>query len=227
MLGELTTPNALSAGSPERYWACVRYFSACTNERDLRIRYPFLALDPHQRGILSDDFGVALSTTWLARRMGGVREIVDGRRFVLNFGLKKRGKRKKKTAKVGPNKCPDFVLQDLSGRFHVLECKGTQTAGYLTGALRTGQEQKAGIEFDSSIVGERLVIGISLKGEGEKARSSMRIVDPTAEVVVKVSAQEEGRAKKKMDRLGVARALNLIGLADAAAELSWPVQIFV
>ena len=115
MLGSITTPNALSPGSPERYWACIRYFSACTEAQDLRIRRPFMDLDPHQKGILSDDFGVAISTAWLVDKLGGVRDIVDGRQFMINMGVR-RSRSRRRTAKVGPGKCPDFVLEDPHGK---------------------------------------------------------------------------------------------------------------
>ena len=220
-LGTVTTPHGLSAGSPERYWACIRYLSACTDEGDLRIRQPFLELDPHQRGILSDDFGVALTTTWLAERLGGIREIVDGRKFALNYGFRKHGKRKKKLAKMGPNKCPDYVLRDNTGLFHVLECKGTQSAAYLKSAMTQGRRQKAGIDFGKTVLGEKLVIGLRLRGEGEKKRSALIVSDPSPEPVVKVTAKKADKAQRIMDRLGVARALNLSGFGEVASELSF------
>jgi hypothetical protein len=123
MLGTLTMPDLLSPASPARFWAWLRYYLAPTPASDLRITMDFAGLDPHQKSILSDDFGVALSTQWLFDRLGGFREIVDGRRFMVQFAHLLPPKTKPTTAKVGPGKAPDFVIKDMSGRWHVLECR--------------------------------------------------------------------------------------------------------
>lgn len=81
MLGTLTMPNILSPASPALFWAWLRYYLAPTAARDLRITIDFSDLDPHQKGILSDDFGVALATQWISDRIGPFAKIVDGRRF--------------------------------------------------------------------------------------------------------------------------------------------------
>ena len=219
-LGTLTTPSALSSGSPERYWACARYFSACTPESDLRIRQPFLTLDPHQRGILSDDFGVALSTCWIANQLKA-RDIVDGRLFALNYGLIKKPRRRRRLPKTGANKCPDYIIEDEHGVFHILECKGTQSAGYLKGAMTTGRIQKRSITFGTKITGERLVAGLRLRGEGKRKQSSLRISDPDAETLVHVSTRSRQKADRVIRRLGAARALNLAGLTELSSELIW------
>jgi hypothetical protein len=220
MLGSITTPNGLSAGSPERYWACIRYFSACTSTRDLRIRTPFQDLDPHQKGILSDDFGVAIATYWLQDQLGGVRSIVDGRRFAINMGVKKR------LPKVGNRKCPDFVLEDHHGKFHLLECKGTQSGrGYLDRAMKTGELQKMGIKIAPGLRGERLVIGLSLVGEADSEHSQLYVRDPSVESISEIGKGGATRASQIIRRLSLARALNLTGFSRTAFELAWPVGI--
>src|SRR4051812_45803822 len=65
MLGTLTLPSLISPASPALFWAWLRYFLAIANNDDLRITRDFSELDPHQKSILSDDFGVAISTQWL------------------------------------------------------------------------------------------------------------------------------------------------------------------
>jgi hypothetical protein len=85
MLGTITMPNLLSPASPARFWAWLRYLVSLTDTNDLRITMDFADLDPHQKGILSDDFGVAISTQWLFDRLKGFAEIVDGRRFILQL----------------------------------------------------------------------------------------------------------------------------------------------
>lgn len=222
MLGSLTTPNGLSPGSPERYWACIRYLSACTATSDLRICTPFMDLDPHQKGILSDDFGVAISTAWLVERLGGVTDIVDGRRFMINMGIR-RGATSTRLAKVGTGKCPDFVLKDVSGRLHVLECKGTQSGtGYLARAMRIGHEQKQGIRIARPLRGESLVIGLSLAGEGEDFETELVVKDPDVEPLTVINKSDAPRAATVLTRLSLARALNLSGFARTAFEIAWP-----
>jgi hypothetical protein len=120
MLGTLTMPDLLSPASPARFWACFRYDLAPTIASDRRITLDFAGIDPHQKGILSDDFGVALSTQWLFDRFGGFGDIVDGRRFMVQFAHLLPKKSKPATAKVGPSKAPDFVIKDLKGKWHVL-----------------------------------------------------------------------------------------------------------
>ena len=78
MLGTLTMPNSLSPASPALFWAWVRYYLGPTTSSDLRVTMDFADLDPHQKGILSDDFGVAISTQWLIDRLGGFQQIVGG-----------------------------------------------------------------------------------------------------------------------------------------------------
>ena len=222
MLGSMSTPNGLSAGSPERYWACIRYFSACTPSADLRIRTPFMDLDPHQKGILSDDFGVGISTSWLVDQLGGVRDIVDGRQFIINMGVIEAATGKR-LPKVGRQKCPDFILEDHHGKLHVLECKGTQSGrGYLERAMRTGMIQKRGIRVAKALRGESLVIGLSLAGEGEDRDSELVVIDPEDEPLTVVRESEARKATEILTRLSLARALNLNGFSLMAFEIAWP-----
>ena len=61
MLGTLTLPSLISPASPARLWAWLRYFLALASDGDFRITRDFSELDPHLKGILSDDLGVAIS----------------------------------------------------------------------------------------------------------------------------------------------------------------------
>ena len=179
-------------------------------------------LDPHQKGILSDDFGVAVSTAWLVDRLGGVRDIVDGRRFMINMGVRK-PTTSKRLPKVGKGKCPDFVLEDLAGKLHVLECKGTQSGtGYLASAMVTGCAQKHGIKVARELRGESLVIGLSLTGEGDDHESELVVTDPEDEPLTVVGKSDEKKVDEVLSRLRLARALNLSGFSRTAFEIAWP-----
>ena len=187
MLGTLTMPDLLSPASPARFWAWLRYFLAPAATPDLRITMDFAGLDPHQKGILSDDFGVALSTQWLLDRFGGFSDIVDGRRFILQFAHLLPPRTKPTKAKVGPSKAPDFVIQDHAGRWHVLECKGTQSGrthrnNFLRGALA----QKRVIQITGRLRGERLAAGLAISHERSTKPTELRVVDPDGDPIIEL-----------------------------------------
>jgi len=229
MLGSVSVPGGWSAAAPAKYWAWVRYFSAISVEPELRITSPFVDLDPHQRGILSDDFGVAIGTWWLNSTLGGTRDLVDGRRFLMQFGnlLPKRRRSGRKPAKVGPSKCPDYVLQDRQGRWHVLECKGTQSSRYyMEKQLKNAQSQKYMIDIQGAARGERLAAGVYLGNDDNGEDSRLVIVDPEPEreplAVIDDSNRRE--AEIVIRRLEFSRALGMAG-ADALSDvLSLPMQ---
>jgi hypothetical protein len=104
-LGTITMPNILSPASPALFWAWLRYYLAPSKHPDLRLTMDFSDLDPHQKGILSDDFGVALATHWVRTRLGPFTQIVDGRKFANQFKDLQRKQHKSK-AKVGMSKAP-------------------------------------------------------------------------------------------------------------------------
>jgi hypothetical protein len=226
MLGTLTLPSLISAASPARFWAWLRYFLAISTDDDLRITRDFSELDPHQKGILSDDLGVALSTQWLFDRFGGFKDIVDGRRFMLQFPDLLLTKAKASTAKVGPSKAPDYVILDKNDKWHVLECKGTQSGpGFRDQFLRDALSQKQVILINGAIRGERLAAGLSISHEDQDRDSNLKIVDPDADPVLTLGPSQEREIKSKVHRLSVARALGMIGLNDSAMELSLPPNV--
>ena len=225
MLGNLTMPNILSVGSPARFWAWMRYFLAPASSQELRIIMPFAELDPHQKGILSDDFGVAISTQWLFDRLGGFRQIVDGRWFVLNLShllVRELGSK----AKVGSSKIPDFVVEDNNGKWHVLECKGTQSGipwrdRFLTRAV----QQKHVINMRGELRGQRLAAGLAISNENQAGTTHLKIIDPEPEPLISLGVREREEARQAAARLTIARAVGILGLSDAAIEFSFPEEI--
>jgi hypothetical protein len=229
MLGTVSVPGGFSTASPARYWAWVRYFSAISPSTDLRIIQEFSDLDPHQKTILSDDFGVAVCTKLLYDRLGGLKDIVDGRKFILQYAslIKKTKKRsKKKPPKIGPNKCPDFVLLDKNGKWHVLECKGTQTNTYYRGKqLNTARSQKSVIEVTGVSRGEQLAAGLFLADDASDERTSVHIVDPEPDPYVVLDSQHATLAIRAQRRLAISRALGFSGFTVLADELSIPPEL--
>jgi hypothetical protein len=225
MLGTLTMPDLLSPASPARLWAWLRYFLAPAPTPDLRITMDFAGLDPHQKGILSDDFGVALTTQWMYDRLGGFANIIDGRRFMVQFAHLMPPKTKPKTAKVGPGKAPDFVIQDLRGKWHVLECKGTQSGPAARDTfLRNAFAQKNTIQIVGALRGERLAAGVALSNEQEKRPSDMRVIDPESDPLITLGDDEAEEMNVAAHRIAVARALGMVGLGEMAIELSLPTE---
>ncbi len=228
MLGTLTMPNILSPASPALFWAWLRYYLAPASSSDLRITMDFSDLDPHQKGILSDDFGVALATQWTVDRLGPFTHIVDGRRFANQFSRLLRKKRKSK-AKVGTSKAPDFVMRDIAGRWHVLECKGTQASrDYQRRVLDTAVAQKHAIQLMGSIQGQQLASSLYIAHEKDRSRSHMKIVDPEEDdPLIQLTGNQAGEMQAKASRLAVAQALGSIGLNEIAVEMSLPPDIDV
>ena len=165
MLGNVTVPNGVSVASPAMFWAWIRYFSAISPQAVLRITNPFVDLDPHLKTVLSDDFGVAVTMQWLSDRLGGFKQVVDGRRFILNYA-RLLTHTPPATKKVGPGKSPDFVVLDAAGKWHVIECKGTQTSpAHSVRQLKRAREQKSAIDISPKLKGLSLAAGLYLASE--------------------------------------------------------------
>jgi hypothetical protein len=225
-LGTITMPSILSPASPALFWAWLRYYLAPSKHPDLRLTMDFSDLDPHQKGILSDDFGVALATHWVRTRLGPFTQLVDGRKFANQFRHLQRKQHKSK-AKVGMNKAPDFVMQDTTGKWHILECKGTQSdRQYQKKVLKTAIVQKHAIQLVGSVRGEQLASSLYLTNENGKPRSNMLVVDPDGDdPLIRLSGQEAEEMVIKASRLTVARAMGAIGLNEVAIEMSLPPDV--
>ncbi|WP_316181355.1 MULTISPECIES: hypothetical protein [unclassified Bradyrhizobium] len=225
-LGTITMPNLMSPACPALFWAWLRYYLAPSKHQDLRIKMDFSDLDPHQKGILSDDFGVALATHWVRKRLGPFAQIVDGRKFANQFKDLQR-KQNKSKAKVGMSKAPDFVMQDFKGKWHILECKGTQSSReYQKSVLKTAIVQKRAIRLVGSVRGEQLASSVYLTNEDGRPRSNMLVVDPDGDdPLIRLSGQQADEMVVKASRLTVARAMGSIGLNEVAIEMSLPPDI--
>ncbi len=226
MLGTLTMPNILSPASPALFWGWLRYYLAVASSNDLRVTMDFSDLDPHQKGILSDDFGVAIATHWLSNKLGPFTHIVDGRRFANQFSRLLR-RQHKSTAKVGMSKAPDFVMHDIYGKWHVLECKGTQSGReYQRSVLKTAVVQKRALQLIGSIKGEQLASSLFIANEDGHSSSHLKIVDPDDDdPLLRLTDQQADEMVRSANRLTVAQALGSIGLNEMAMEISLPPDV--
>ena len=227
-LGFLTTPPRSAGASLSEYWAWVRYFCAISNEPDLRLAREFFQLDPHQKTILSDDFGMAIPIYWLFQKLN-LGPIAHGLYFIEHIA-EHLGATAARPAKRGPRKSPDFVAMDASGKWHVIECKGTQSGiayrnrqlGDPDNPANGAVSQKRTITFPHAISGQRLACGLSISFEEDDQPSNLRIIDPSEEETFTLEESHESLAKDAVWRAVGGRALLLSGFRSASSSLVDP-----
>jgi hypothetical protein len=126
-------------------------------------------------------------------------------------------------AKVGQGKAPDFVIRDRFGKWHVLECKGTQSGrGWRNKFLKDAIAQKHVINVLGSIRGERLAAGLSICNEQDKQETHLKIIDPDGDPLLTFESDQGEEMRSKARRISIARGLGIIGLNDVAQELIIP-----
>lgn len=224
LIGVLTTPPLSGGASLSELWAFVRYLFAITSDSELRLTAEFLDMDPHQKTILSDDFGMGFTMHWLAQRLDFVAAC-DGRYFIENHLHRIGATYSGGTAKRGLGKSPDFIVYDRTGRFHVVECKGTQSSlAYRNKQLReSGMAQKRTVEFPAALAGERLCAGIFIAGpDGDE--TSMRVVDPEPENKYVVRDDQLSESSEAIAQGFLAKQLRSAGFPRAAAAVAFPWQ---
>ena len=228
-LGYLTTPPQSSGASLSEYWAWVRYFCAISDEPDLRLTNEFSELDPHQKTILSDDFGMAVPIYWLVRTLG-LGPVTDGRYFIDRLAPLV-GATTERSARRGPRKSPDFVAQDHRGRWHVIECKGTQSGldyrnrqpGNPQSPTQGAVSQKRTITFPAGSAGQRLACGLFVAFEDGEEPSDLRIIDPPEEEEpFVIDKTHEPLAIETVQRAVGGRSLLLSGFRSASSALVQP-----
>jgi hypothetical protein len=227
MIGYLTTPTSSTGVSLSEFWAWVRYLAAISDEANLSLTQSFADLDAHQKTILSDDFGMGVPILWLCDRLS-LGQIVDGRYFMQKIAASV-GATQRRTAKRGPNKTPDFVARDTAGRWHVIECKGTQSGSEFSekqlgtkGPPATGGiAQKCSIKFPPGHTGQRLVCGLSIGVEGGTG-SVLKIVDPEPEDPFEISSNQLMLADDAVNRGVMSKALRIAGFEVTAEAVASP-----
>lgn len=227
MIGYLTTPTSSTGVSLSEFWAWIRYLSAVTNDKDMRLTDSFYALDAHQKTILSDDFGMGVPMLWLMSSLS-LNQIVDGNYFIQKIAASVNAK-SVRTGKRGPNKTPDFVAKDHYGDWHVIECKGTQSGPEysdkqlgIKGKKGTGGiVQKKSIIFPTGHTGQRLACGLSI-GIENRSSSLLKIVDPEPDEPFEVDEQNMIYAEDAITRGVLSKYLRLSGLEITAERIAAP-----
>lgn len=220
-IGYLTTPAAVTGVSLSEFWAWVRYLAAITpNDVQMKLTKSFASLDPHQKTILSDDFGMGVSMAWLWDTLD-FDLVVDGIYFMRQHA-RTLGVTQRRLAKRGPNKTPDFVARDSKGRWHVIECKGTQSGvNYSTQQLAGGVAQKHSLVFPPNYTGQRLVCGLTI-GLEDMGGSRLHVIDPPPDEPVEILSSEIPQANDAATRGVMSKLLRMSGFENAAEAVALP-----
>lgn len=183
-LGELTTPVLNVQSGVARLWPLLRYLHAIAETPGFRFRSAWADTDRHQKAIASDDLGVGLGMSVLYGAFN-YTACIDGRAFLHRLSqLGLLASPGGKPPKVGTMKMADFAALDGSGKYHLIECKGTQdTKSALLTAMSNGVSQKQSLVCGSTgaerrLIGQRLVVGAHLVLENSTKSTTVRITDP-------------------------------------------------
>lgn len=218
LIGYLTAPPRYQGMSLANYWAWLRYGIAIkASTPKLRLRRLWAEMDPHQKTILADDFGMGFPCHYLIEQHGF--EDFGDTRFVISHLLKglvaPAG-----TSKNGPTKSPDFIAVDSLGRLHVLECKGTQSGrAYLEKAIANGIDQKNNLS-NSTVFASSMVGGIFVPQHNVKEEAEIVFADPDpAGDILNVTKMESGEIAAGVRRVSLAKMLSAAGLPQAATAI--------
>lgn len=220
-IGCLAIPPHLTEVSINAWWAWLRYASAFSSQGHFLLRQEYADLDPHQKTVLSDDFGMGVALVYLIQKLD-LQSVFDGRYFVQYLAPTVKAK-VAKIAKNGQFKSPDFIGKDIHGKWHAIECKGTQTSvDARTDQIKNGSVQKANIVFPRAIRGEKLVSALLIGRESSGLASSLRIDDPEGDIVFEINDANLNEAESAVTRATIARALGVAGFQRSAAIIASP-----
>jgi hypothetical protein len=181
--------TALWTRPPIRYgfslsdcWAWLRYLPAIAPTQDLRLCEAWTTLDPHHKTVLSGDFGVGFTTWFLNQTLDFVK--FSDTLWVVNT-LSPGAFQLASSARRGPKKSPDYIVEDSKGNFSVLECKGTQsTRNDLLAAMKRGVPQKANVQaIGATQLQHSLVAGLFIPQFENPDYAAIVIGDPEWEEV--------------------------------------------
>ena len=236
-IGFLTTPVPSSGFSLAEYWAQLRYLHAIDlNQQRLLLRKEYAELDPHQKTILSDDFGMGISMNWLESTLNlSSSQICNGLYFIKNMRGRYGARVTPRTSKRGPQKSPDFVAPDQSGKWHVIECKGTQSGdatrrtqiSHYTkkGNLGGGVAQKATIQFPPNFAGERLVAAVEICISGGGDKTNLLVVDPPEDPILMLEDRDMPYANDPVYRNAASKVIALVGAPQLASQVASPLGL--
>lgn len=226
MIGHCTVPSHSSKYTLSSLWAWVRYFGAFSNDQSLSLNADYEDLDPHQKTILSDDFGMGMSLHLLADPLE-LKGFCDGKYFIDRLHDRVPCKINATAAKRGPRKSPDFVAVDKNGKIHVIECKGTQSGrDYALRQLKKAVAQKATIDIDAAYKGQSLATSFVISGHRKDWNSSFIIADPEPEdPLLTLGKGDKDAVLETIARGKKSRCMALIGANNFSRTVSSPLEI--
>lgn len=219
MTGVLTSPSQYRPFHLSAFWAWMRYGTAiASRSSDLRLRRLWSRIDPHQKTILSDDFGMGFPALYL-REHFAFEDFADTKHVVerLLRGVASPAE----LSANGAAKLPDFIVTDAIGRLHILECKGTQIHTYLSTALERGVLQKNNLS-NGTIFTSCMVSGLFIPQFSNANSAKLIFVDPKPDKLLTMLSERIslGAVRKEVRRQALAKALNTAGLTHTASMIA-------
>jgi hypothetical protein len=218
--------TALWTRPPVRYgfslsdcWAWLRYLPAIASTQELRLCEAWTTLDPHQKTVLSGDFGVGFTTWFLNQTLDFVK--FSDTLWVVNT-LSPGAFQLASSARRGPKKSPDYIAEDSNGNFSVLECKGGQsTRKELLASMERGITQKANLQtIGTTQLQYSLVAGLFIPQFDNSDGAAIVIGDPEWDELKgrlsHFSREEIGRA---VSQVAYSKELALLELPNTANTL--------
>ena len=200
-------------------WAWLRYFPAFVSGSDLRLCKAWSDIDPHQKTVSSDDFGVGITTWFLHNTLDF--QVYSDTSYVMKV-LEPGMWTSKKIAKRGPSKSPDYIAKDSSGNLSILECKGTQTSiGELYKAVSRGLEQKTSVSpAGKQKVLHKLVAGAFVPQFNSREQGTILISDPDwREIEDEFSRHSIDNIRASTDQVYFAKEISMFDLNETSAYL--------
>jgi hypothetical protein len=125
-IGRMTTPAGLgNMAKLSASWATRRYFWTIaeplpTNQR-LRLSDDALGLDFHQKGLLSDEFGIGMAGLFMEQHLGAAES--------MDISLALRDELMAQQIEASGRTQPDYLMWNSQPHptYFVIECKGTQS----------------------------------------------------------------------------------------------------
>ncbi len=214
-LGRITTPRIENLVDLSSTWAKIRYvwaFYPDPNPSELMLSEEALNIDFHQKGLMSDEFGVGMAALISERYFGGTNPVdVDvAFRSQMIPGLD-----------YQYSTSPDYLFTRQGGGYLVVECKGTRSGrGASYRQLKRGTEQLPSLVFPSGTQTLSVVIGTCLSESG----TDVFIIDPpnkgdSKKEQRKYVVRDERAFTAILDRMHISNLYLFSGATSLAAEV--------
>jgi len=171
-IGTLTTLSYPVEYDLSRIHAFFRYAWLPAAPGPLRLRDSISEVDFHQKTLISDELGVGVSGL-VASQLFGVRYFADASPFLKKYSSIAYA------GASGRTKTPDFIGLDDTGKFFVIEAKGTQSGeATVRKQVRSGRIQKSNVMFSGGITPVRIVVATKFSRASLRHGSSTQAFDP-------------------------------------------------